>query len=128
MCSKLYISIKFPFHDNWLICCLHALQIILSCNNNWFDLNPQLWRMKLIIDFISQPVYNYIFSNFPIGYGHISPSTFYGRMVTIFYSIFGNMINNLCKIMFSLNNILSGIPLMLLCLNNIGDSMATTFR
>ncbi|EFN76118.1 Two pore potassium channel protein sup-9 [Harpegnathos saltator] len=42
-------------------------------------------------------------------YGHIAPKTKNGKVVTIFYAILG-------------------IPLMLLCLSNIGDVMASSFR
>lgn len=44
-----------------------------------------------------------------IGYGHIAPRTTMGKIATIFYAI-------------------AGIPLMLLCLSNIGDIMASSFR
>jgi potassium channel subfamily K member 18 len=41
--------------------------------------------------------------------GHIAPKTIPGKLSTIFYAILG-------------------IPLMLLCLSNIGDIMASSFR
>ncbi|XP_046568719.1 TWiK family of potassium channels protein 18-like [Haliotis rubra] len=44
-----------------------------------------------------------------IGYGHLTPRTFWGRLATIIYAIVG-------------------IPLTLLCLTNIGTFMAKCFR
>lgn len=49
------------------------------------------------------------FSLLVLGYGHIAPKTFWGRLVCIAYAVLG-------------------IPLMLLCLANIGDVLADIFR
>ena len=50
-----------------------------------------------------------VFLPLPSGYGHITPRTDGGKIMTIFYALLG-------------------VPLMLLCLTNIGQLMANTFR
>ncbi|XP_045603253.1 uncharacterized protein [Procambarus clarkii] len=81
-------------------------RLVRAASNQLYDQGPDKQREK----------WNVIGSLFycvtvitTIGYGHVSPRTWEGKMVTIVYAIIG-------------------IPLMLLCLSNIGDSMATSFR
>lgn len=81
-------------------------QLVTAVSNQLYDQGPDKQREK----------WNVIGSLFycvtvitTIGYGHVSPRTWVGKMMTIVYAIIG-------------------IPLMLLCLSNIGDSMATSFR
>ncbi|KPJ16070.1 Potassium channel subfamily K member 18 [Papilio machaon] len=74
---------------------------------------------------------NEVCIHFSSGYGHIAPKTQTGKVVTIFYAILGyghiapkTQTGKVVTIFYAI----LGIPLMLLCLSNIGDVMASSFR
>ncbi|OQR71654.1 potassium channel subfamily K member 10-like [Tropilaelaps mercedesae] len=95
----------------WKTDALHVLkkfedQVVRAVRKEGYDGNdhgePPQWS------FTGSLLYSIIVIT-TIGYGNVAPKTPQGRVVTIFYAI-------------------AGIPLMLLCLSNLGDTMAHSFK
>ncbi|CAH1393005.1 unnamed protein product [Nezara viridula] len=97
--------------ENWTIHALKKLKVfendlVLAMRKSGWDGSEDINSLQWT--FAGALFYSIIVIT-TIGYGHIAPKTQLGKVSTIFYAIVG-------------------IPLMLLCLSNIGDIMAHSFR
>ncbi|KAK2708910.1 uncharacterized protein LOC136028185 [Artemia franciscana] len=104
-------SMPVLFQDNWTVSVSHRLKkfeltLIEAMKKKGWDGSEDLEDLQWT--FGGSLFYSIILIT-TIGYGHIAPKTQWGKIVTIFYAVLG-------------------IPLMLLCLANIGDAMAHSFR
>lgn len=108
---KMTLDSKVLMEENWTIGAMDKLKIfetnlLKKMKEEGWDGNEEVNNVQWT--FAGALFYSIIVIT-TIGYGHIAPKTRNGKVVTIFYAILG-------------------IPLMLLCLSNIGDIMASSFR
>ncbi len=103
------------WHVTQSLCCVRQICIwdtegatIPNLTTQRFWTKYESWKSFSFASAVRQPSFSLVVCVIA-GYGHIAPKTFWGKIVTMIYAVFG-------------------IPICVLTLTNIGGFMATAFR